>query len=335
MRGYSFLIIGLFVIVSCDLSNQSPDDVNSNLYEWVEITNFKDAWITALAVSEEDNLYLAQSKKLFIQKAGDRFFNRISTPDSAKIVRIRKFNEKLFIIGDVYRQGGGPGVWGRNVSYLYVSTDEGNNWEEVIGGFVMQDVTYHDNRIHIGRKHGVTTVDINTGEEFRNRFIESKLSDHIEEIETSKNGEIVVASHDGLHISRNNGEDWTKLSKRIRKENDWISSIEFDTDNKLYALQSSRTYILDVASGNYESFKNGYSNDQHKIVDEIEIVKVGGSMVRIANLNVMKFTDISPDKDEGVNYNFEYVDVFSDGRIIIGGVDELFIGKKVEQSTLN
>jgi len=325
MRRVSIFLVGLTVFASCSVFNEDQGN-DSQLYSWHEITRFKNAWITALSVTENDDLYLAQSNELYVQKEGESTFYRLNSPDSADITRIRDFKEKLFIIGDVYQRD--LGDWGRDVSYLYLSNDGGTTWEEIIGGFIMQDITFHENRIHIGRKHGVTTIDYNTREVFTNSFIHSELSDHIEEIKTSKNGEIVVASHDGLHISNSQGQDWSILTHRINKDDDWIRSIEFDSTNKLYALQANRTYILDMESGEIETIRDGLGNNQHKIISSDEIVKAGDSWVQIAKLDEMIFNDITPKKTGNEYFGFEFVDSFSDGRIIIAGLNHFFIGSK-------
>ena len=230
MKALIYFVSIIFFLSGCGLLN-SKNDNEDPLYDWVEITKFKSEWITAIATNGENELYVAQSNQLsYSDDAGDNF-KRFTAPDSADIKKLKVY-DRLYMIGDVHVNRGG--FFGSFISYVYASDDNGRNWEEITGGYIMQDLVASKGNLHIGRKHGVTTFDLEGDSVlYRNSFINSKLSDHIEEITASEEGIIYLASHDGIHSSEDDGKNWNSISSDIDKDDDFIRSISIDEQNEI------------------------------------------------------------------------------------------------------
>lgn len=325
MRELIILSVMILTFLGCGIFDASEKKAKPE-YEWVELVEFRNKWNTALEVTPDDIVFIAQKEKLFRSINYGESFQRLTTPDSADIVRIRTLNNKLYFIGNVYRPNGGD--WGRSVSWIYVSEDNGESWEILTGGYIMQDVTYYDNRVHIGRKHGVTTFDLETGESFRNSFIHSKLSDHIEEIEVTSDGRIFLVSHDGLHASFDNGETWTKVSKNIHKDDDFFRSIEIDENDNLYLSQYERIYKVMGEDMYWERYNTQLGNDQIKLIEDNKLLLLASDELKIADRDGLSFKEIQPESTQEYGPNFEYIDTFSDGGILLGGYNNIFLGKK-------
>ncbi len=230
MKKITTLALLLSISIGCGLTN-SDKDKSQELYEWNELSLFSKSWVTAIATSGENELYIAQDNLLSYSENSGKTFTWSNAPDSAKIKKI-KIYDRLYIIGDVYRESGG--FWGSITSYLYASYDKGENWEEITGGFIMQDFVVDDGKIHIGRKHGVTTFYLEADSIlYKNSFVNSRLSDHMEEITASSDGSIYVSSHGGIFASYNGGENCEKISRTIHNDSDHIRSIIRDDDNDL------------------------------------------------------------------------------------------------------
>ncbi|MBO6523793.1 MAG: hypothetical protein JJ971_08215 [Balneolaceae bacterium] len=327
MRGLIFLLVFIVSISGCGLFDASEEKPKPE-YEWEELGQFRDRWNTAVEITPDDILFIAQDEKLFRSTNHGEDFQRLSTPDSADIVRIRTLNNKLYIIGDVYRPDGGD--WGRDVSWIYVSEDNGQSWEVVTGGYIMQDITYLNNRLHIGRKHGVTTLDLETGESFRNSFIHSKLSDHIEEIEVTSDGRIFLASHDGLHASFDNGETWTKVSTNIHKNYDFFRSLEIDENDNLYLSEYERIYKVMGQELYWEHYKIKNGNDQIKLLPDNKLLLLASDDLKISDRDELSFMEIQPKSTQEYGPYFDFIDTFSNGNIILAGHSHVFLGRKME-----
>ncbi len=316
----------IFVLISgCGLMDSSEQKQKFK-YDWREVPRFKEWSNTAIEVTGKDVLYVAQYNELYKSTDFGKSFSRVLTPDSSDISKIRYLDNKLYIIGNTFHSG--PGLTGNFISWVYVSENEGESWEEITGGYIMQDLTFYNDRIHIGRKHGVTTLDLNTGETFRNSFIYSKLSDHIEEIEATSDGKIFLASHDGLHVSLDNGESWEKASKNISKNDDFFRSVEIDEHNDLYVAESGRIYKVLGESLHWESYYSRPYNDQIKLLPNNKILILDSYILKISDREELQFENIGPQSTLEHGPYFKFIDSFSNGDIVLAGHSNLFIGKK-------
>ena len=327
MRELVVLSVVILTFSGCGIFDASEKKPKPE-YEWEEFGQFRDKWNTAVEITPDNVLFIAQDEKLFRSTNRGENFQRLSTPDSANIVRIRTLNQKLYIIGNVYRPDGGD--WGRNVSWVYVSEDNGQSWDIVTGGYIMQDITYYDNRLHIGRKHGVTTLDLETGESFRNSFIYSKLSDHIEEIKVTSDGRIFLASHDGLHASFDNGETWAKVSVNVPKTADFFRSLEIDENDNLYLSEYERIYKVMGDELYWERYNTSLGNDLIKLIPDNKLLLLASNELKIADRDELSFKRIEPKSSQEYGPYFDFIDVFSNGEIILAGYSHVFLGRKVQ-----
>lgn len=316
-------VIACVLCIGCNVSNTEPEFE----YDWEQVLQFERDQITAIHVSQDDQLYVATGKKLYRSFDLKTTYLRMQSPDSAKIFKIKTFDDRIIILGDVFQRD--IGNFGDDVGFVYQSLDDGLTWQEVISGFVMQDVTYHNNRIHIGRTHGVTTVDLETGEIIQNQIVDSKLSDHMEEIAVSPNGDIVVSCHDGVFLSDSNGDNWVEIATEIQKDDDWIESIEF-SGNELYALESSRVYRIDLITDEVESFKGNIGYEQLELTQTGEVIKMGSTKLGVAYQNELDFENIYPVNLTEERLFLDFVDSFSDGTLAITAEKKLFIVERVQ-----
>lgn len=331
MKKAYLIFLFLAVSVGCGLTNSDKKE-KQELYEWDELSLFKKAWVTAIATFGENELYIAQDNLLSYSENSGKTFTWFTAPDSAEVKRI-KIYDRLYVIGNVYREYGG--FWGSTTSYLYASDDMGKSWEEITGGFIMQDFVIADGKIHIGRKHGVTTFDIEADSVlYLNGFLNSKLSDHMEEITASSDGSIYVSSHGGIFASYNGGQSWEKISSTIYKSEDHIRSIIVDDDNDMiYGAGYNHIYYRNKEDIIWDKEGVGISTEVVRLLRNNDIVITGSDKIKLANKVDMKFQDIGPvynKKDENDVLSFEYLEIFSDDKIIAADFDHIYIGTPIK-----
>ncbi|MBR9916613.1 hypothetical protein GYB29_02715 [bacterium] len=329
MKALIYFVSIIFFLNGCGLLN-SKNDKEDPLYDWVEITKFKSEWINAIATNGENELYVANEDVLNYSNDGGKTFQSFSTPDSVHIKKIRVY-ESLYMIGDVLIENGG--VFLGFTNYVYVSDDNGRNWEEITGGYIMQDLVVSKGNLHIGRKHGVTTFDLEGDSVlYRNSFINSKLSDHIEEITASEEGIIYLASHDGIHSSEDDGKNWNSISSDIDKDDDFIRSISIDEQNEIiYAAESDRIYFKEKNASFWEKTKVNIGTQLVRSLRDSKVIAADSDEVFLAQGKDFNFENIGPfyEETEYDFLNFEYLEVFSDNKIVVGGYFHLFIGSPV------
>lgn len=325
MCRYCVLFI-VFLLNACLFADDRDSDEVKPV-EWIEIERFRSSWITAIEVDKDDILYVAEEEKLLRSMNYGGSFQLVSTPDSASIVQIRSL-DKLYIIGDVYRSSGG--FFGSRVSWLYSYNDEEHSWKVIDGGYRMQDVTWYNNRVHIGRVHGITSIDLITGEKIKHNLIDSELSDHIEEIEASTNGALFMASHEGVHASYDNGENWQEITKGFSSDKDWARSIEIDEGENVYALQSYRLIKYLNSDSKWDISNKEYYSDKIELMGSNRLLMLSTSELKYADRDEQKFTEIQPVSKRQTGPYFEYLDVFSNDNIVLAGRNYLAIGKWLE-----
>lgn len=321
MRGLIFFLI--LSISGCGIFDNAEESPRPE-YDWEELRQFKDKWNSALEITDDDVLYIAQEKDLYVSKDFGTSFSLIETPDSATIVKIRNL-DKLYIIGRVYRSSGG--VLGSSTNWLYASSDDGKTWQEITGGFLMQDVTYSNGIIYIGVNGGVVSLDLEKGDKKRIQLFNSKMSDAIEEIEATRKGKIVLATHDGLYATTDQGNNWARVSGHISKDDDFIKSIEIDDFDTIFALQNSNLYRVTGDSFEWNTMTIGGGNDQIKLINNKEMV-----LLKINDLYISSTAEISFEKtldgsELGESVYIQEVNTFSNGGIIINTFDKIFKGE--------
>lgn len=322
MRRVIYTSLGLLIWVSCNVSNTAEEFE----FEWNEVAQFQRNQITAIHVSDSDELYVATGKRLFRSVSRNEAYIRLNSPDSASVIKIRTFEDRIIILTNVFQRD--IGNFGEDVNFLYQSVDDGFTWQEIASGFTMQDVAYQDNKIHIARTKGITTIDLNSGVTSANQIVDSKLSDVMDEIEVSPDGKIVVACHEGVFISEDNGANWTEIATQIGKDNDWIRSIEF-RGNDLYALESSRVYRIDLTTDEVETHKGFVGYEELEITSTGQIIKLGSSKLGIANLDNLNFANIFPTNVSEERLSLDFVDSFADGTLAITAGEKLYLVERI------
>lgn len=331
MKKITTLALLSFISVGCGLTN-SDKKKSQELYEWNELSLFNKSWVTAIATSGENELYIAQDNLMSYSENFGKTFTWSNAPDSAKIKKI-KIYDRLYIIGDVYREGGG--FWGSTTSYLYASGDKGEHWEEITGGFIMQDFVIADGKIQIGRKHGVTTFDLEADSIlYKNSFVNTKLSDHMEEITSSSDGSIYVSSHGGIHASYNGGQSWEKISRTIHKDDDHIRSIIVDDDSDMiYGTNYSHIYYRNKADAIWDKKEERISTEVVRLLSNNAIIIAGSDKIKLANNEDMRFQKVGPihiSSDENDVLSFDYLEISSDDKIVAADFDHIYIGTPIK-----
>lgn len=332
MKKLSFIALFLSLGIGCGLLNSDKEKLEiESVYEWEELLHFKGEWITAVAAKGENEIYVAQSNRLSYSKDGGKVFERLNIPDSADVTQIKIF-DRLYIIGEVYNSD--VGYWGTKQGYIYASDDNGESWEEITGGFVMQDFTILENRLHIGRNHGVNTFDLE-GDSllYANSFIHSKLSDHMETITAAKDGTIYLGSHAGVYASYDDGENWIKVSTTISKDHDHVRSIVVDNETDvIYASSDDRLYYRNKDEIVWEKKSIDYGTESVRLLSKNRIIISHSRQVSMADRNEMVFEGIGPvfDNIDDNPPNFAFMEVFSEDKILVASKDYIYIGNPVE-----
>lgn len=323
MKKIVWVFLGLIIMQGCNLSSSEESEFN---YNWERVAQFSREQITAIHVSEDNDLYVATGNKLYKSFDINSTYLRVNSPDSANIVKIKIFQDRMLILANVFDES--LGHFGENVSFVYQSLDDGITWQEIVSGFAMQDITYHNNRIHIGRINGIATIDLETDNIFFSPIVESKLNDEMEEIEVSPDGTIAVSCHEGVFISENNGDTWTEIGTDIHKDDDWIEAIEFN-GSEIFALETSRVYRIDLITNAVETHKGFVGYEELELTNTGEIVKLGVSKLGVAYQNNLSFQNIYPTEISEDRLNLSFVDSFADGTLAITAGEKLFIAKRI------
>lgn len=330
MKALVYFVTIIFFLSGCGLLN-SKNDKKDPLYDWEEIARFKSEWITAIATNGENELYVAQSNKLSYSDDAAETFKSFTAPDSADITKI-KIHDRLYIIGDVYRSGGG--FWGSIVSYVYASDDNGRNWEEIVGGFLMQDIIISENMLHIGKKHGVISYDLEGDSIYSsNLFLYSKLSDHMEELTASEDGTVYVSSHGGIFASYDRGKNWEKISSSISKNYDHIKSLAVDDENDvIYAAEYRRLYYRKKDEVIWAKIKVNSGTEKVRLLSNNTIITADWNQVNLANKLDLDFRNIGPEYEETETdiLSLEFLEIFTDNKIVVAGYDHIFIGSPIK-----
>ncbi len=324
MKKIVWVILGLIIIQGCNLSSSDLSDFE---YNWARVAQFSREQITAIHVSKENDLYIATGKKLYKSFDIHSTYLRVNSPDSASIVRIKSFEDRILLLTNVFDED--LGHFGEDVSFVYQSLDDGLTWQVLASGFSMQDVSYHNNRIHIGRINGITTYDLETDNILFSQIVDSKLNDEMEEIEVSPDGKIAVSCHEGVFISENNGDTWTEIATQIHKDDDWIKAIEFN-GNDLLALESSRVYRIDLLTDAVDTHKGFIGYEELELTKTGEVIKLGASKLGVAYQNELTFQNIYPADISDTQLNLNFVDSFADGTLAITAGEKLYIVERVQ-----
>ncbi|HCT51783.1 MAG TPA: hypothetical protein DF712_04925 [Balneola sp.] len=324
------LTLSSIILNSCGLLGSSEEKQKEELYEWKQLVGFKSGSITAIATHGENVLYIAQSNRLSYSEEAGKNIKRFTAPDSADITKIKVY-DRLYIIGDVYRSG--AGFWGNRVSYVYASDDNGSNWEEIVGGFRMQDIVVSENMLHIGKKHGVITFDLEGDSVYKsNLFLYSKLSDHMEEITASADGSVYVSSHGGIFATFDRGTTWEKISTTIGKDYDHIKSIAVDDESDMiYAAEYRRLYYREKNEVKWIKKSINSGTEKVRLLSDNKIVTVDWDQVNYADKNSFEFQNIGPyyEQKESEYFSLEMLEVFTDNKIVVAGDEHIFVGTPI------
>ncbi len=327
----SITLLAAVILINC--GNPVKPEIEADLFNWIEISNFNDSWIADVDVTPSDDIIVALTEVLFISKDEGKTFIKLNPPDSTRIKRVRFF-DKFYLMG--FDQSIDLETHQPFGNSLFISED-GLTWDRIISGFDMFDVGVVGSKIHIGRYSGITSYNPETKDTASHSLFSSNLSDRVREVLALEDGKVFLACHDGVYATHNNGESWFRMSKRIGKDHDDIGSMVYHNE-RIYAFESEHIYVSNKAMDDFESiiYLNRYYYFQRakkiRFYQDNTLIMGYDNALLMHDLAKETTTDITPEIFDNSFFGIDRVHILKSGAIIVSDYSYLFIGVPVNGS---
>lgn len=261
-RYFVFFLFSILFLGCRDKNTAFEDDerIVHQAYIWTDLENIKSEYGNPVSVTfdENDNVILITEKAIL--RSDDR-------GNSFEYIRSNQFNNiyiKSLQTSDQFyaRASVKDTLWydeetdevGYTLKNAIYSSKDLIIWKIVRGKFIMYDHLFDPERsmLHIARQHGVLSRNIETGEEFDNKFLYSGLDDQITDILLHPSGVLYAASHDGIYESLDDGATWDKSFPEISKDVDAVRSLNYKSG-----------YIVGAGFNGQLEYGNSFFNDDN------------------------------------------------------------------------
>lgn len=258
------LLILLLVVTQACAPNSVPDDEQEiepdpivyDAYTWTEFTSpYITSNFRSIQIDAKDQVIIYTGNGVYFSEELEGAYEFISFNDEFTFGRL-KMQDKFYAIASVrdsiYDANTDRNYYDRNV---IITSEDLENWEIISGNYRMYSylMDTEENRLYIGRQHGISVHDFNTGEKLYPDFLNTRLDDQITSLAKDKNGILYAATHDGAYKSTDNGETWSKaFSSLVNKD--------FDSVRKFITTPE---YIVGLGYNGSAEFENPDYNANH------------------------------------------------------------------------
>jgi hypothetical protein len=346
----------LFLIGACNLVSEKDEEnriiPGTDAFFWSSVNN-QYSNISYIGITGNDLLVITTDSGWYTSKNYAKDFEFHNNPEGSSLESIKYYDGIFYAIGKTKVQqeffGDSSSVIEVDSNLLFRSTD-GQSWERILGPFKMKDIILdHNNYLHVSKYNGVSSIDLNSGEEFLNEFLFTNSLDYIRVMDIDEQNNIYATSHDGIYKSSDSGKNWIKVTEEIRKSEDETRFIKV-LGNENYIAQGATRLFLSDDGENWsirELFLNrpsGYQGEMmrssqysfsYTVTDDsygIDLDAYGVLVSKPEELNELYYAG-----PQGYNWDFpfpfNYVKSFSNGNIIVySGQSGFMIGYRNSDS---
>lgn len=332
-----YLGLTILFLAGCNIfsSDEKVEEEESPL-SWSSRKTFPADKVFSVWISKQDEILIGSSGSwLKSSNYGDSFVE-YSIPDSVYTWYIKKEGTVYYGFGQLnsrYHVIAGDTtdavLW---FSHNFYKSLDGQNWEKISGPYDMYDFYVQDNLAYISTLEGVVTVDLETKQEYYDKFLQTNSLDIINDIEVNSNKEIFAASHDGIHKSTDEGKTWEKVTEEIHKSVDRVEKLIILNNNDMYAIGTSVLFsgdngesweILEFEMENYDGEIQGMFLDDMEIAEDRNMYSINylGFFMANSTKEDVPFTFYGPqmedDKFETPPLDYNSIHLFNNGDILI------------------
>lgn len=340
---FSIFLLSIFLISGCNLFN-SDEGKRAEIidpYNWELRNRFNS--LSLLNVDENDHLYAVAENHWAISYDKGQSFNTLQMPDTVQFKLVRNYNNTFYAIGeyDVVEDV----FWTPTVvksNGLFRSAD-GNNWELILGPFLMDDILLDDEGyLHVAKYNGVSSIDLSTQTEYLNEFLFTNSIDMIRVLAKNSKGDVFAGCHDGIYKTEDNGANWIRVSKQdVHKDLDDVRNLYIDEKDRIFAITTRRLLLSldDGESWTIHKLKTYDSNaaikDDSFYLSHIVFSKIGFAFsYDYTGIYIAHFDSIAALYQAGTDeydydnqYRYNNLKTFSDGSVIVQGSQFFNYGK--------
>ncbi len=322
------LLIVMFTFLGCGV-NDLEIKLEEPIYNWELVGRLSNKEVRDVRVADDGTIIVSTKNRLYISVDNGDYFKGYSIPDSVDIYRVRKFENDLFLIGEMYSPHAG-GFWGGTIRLLYVMKNESLIWEKMHGGYLFQDVIPGSDKFFVGSLNGVTVLNGDYSQLERFSLFNSKLNDQVDDM-IQFHDFVLLSSHEGVFGSNDQGVTWLDLTARLSKEHDHILKMRISDSGMLHAMANHRVYTaLDHNfDWNIRYLPKSYNAVNMKSDSEYLTIKYDD----VYKLKYDELEDrfssfaITPEVVREVEFrNWKLIEALPDGKIILSGTEGVFIG---------
>ncbi|MCR9132482.1 MAG: hypothetical protein NXI08_07910 [bacterium] len=324
--------LGLLIIVLTFLGcgvNDPEIKLEEPMYNWELVGRLSNKEIRDIRVAEDGTIIVSTKNRLYLSEDNGEYFKGYSIPDSVDIYRVRKFENNLYLIGEMYSSHVG-GFWGGTIRLLYIMKDENLRWEKMHGGYLFQDIIPGSDKFFVGALNGVTVLGADYSRLERFSLFNSKLNDQVDDM-IQFHDYVLLSSHEGVFGSNDQGLTWLDLTARLSKEHDHIMNMRISDSGMLHAMANHRVYTATDNNFEWDIRYLPKSYDAVNMNSDSEYLTLRYDNVYKLNYDELddRFSsyDITPDVVREVDFRkWELIESLSGGKLILSGTEGVFIG---------
>jgi hypothetical protein len=219
-------------------------------------------------VDSRDRLYAGGNNYWAISSDKGKTFKTYQQPDSVRFELVKHFENTFYAIGEYEVDEVIFSSPSRVQSNGLFKSDDGNNWELILGPFWMYDLLLDDDRyLHVAKYGGISTIDLSTDTEFLNQFLNTNSADAIKVLAKNSKGDVFAGCHDGVYKTTDNGKNWLRVSyPDVPKNLDSVDALYIDEKDRIFAIAARRLLLSldDGESWSIQELKYNRPNSPNK-----------------------------------------------------------------------